>query len=271
MEAVRGASEASQRVTVQSLVTLQHARLARTVGDEPGADALLTQARLCFPDPDAAMRRVLTEEAVAQALRFDPSRAADLIAQLDPDAVATIVLRARLALLEGDDRAAAALLGDLPPARSRRARVERAVLAALSTLERDVELANERLHDAIAAGRPEWLIRSVVEHGPAVHKLLVSCTPDRSEGPYVDSLLAMASREVAPLRVAAVQALVDPLSGREVTVLRYLCSRLTYQEIAGALYVSLNTLKSHVRTVYRKLDVASRADAVAAGRRLGLI
>ncbi|HEU4839950.1 MAG TPA: hypothetical protein VFT09_00860, partial [Ilumatobacteraceae bacterium] len=104
MDAVRGASEASQRVTVQSLVTLQHARLARTVGDEAGADALLTQARLCFPDPDAAMRRVLTEEAVAQALRFDPSRAADLIAQLDPDAVATIVLRARLALLKDDDR-----------------------------------------------------------------------------------------------------------------------------------------------------------------------
>ena len=36
-------------------------------------------------------------------------------------------------------------------------------------------------------------------------------------------------------------------------MLRYLCSRLTYQEIAGALYVSLNTLKSHVRSVYRKL------------------
>ena len=42
-------------------------------------------------------------------------------------------------------------------------------------------------------------------------------------------------------------------------------------EIAAALYVSLNTLKTHVRTVYRKLDVESRADAVDAGRRLGVI
>ncbi len=50
------------------------------------------------------------------------------------------------------------------------------------------------------------------------------------------------------MRSSAAPALVDPLSAREVTVLRYLCSRLTYQEIAGALYVSLNTLKSHVRT-----------------------
>ena len=46
---------------------------------------------------------------------------------------------------------------------------------------------------------------------------------------------------------------------------------MTYREIAAALYVSLNTLKTHVRTVYRKLDVASRADAVDAGRRLGMI
>ena len=65
--------------------------------------------------------------------------------------------------------------------------------------------------------------------------------------------------------------MVDPLSAREVTVLRYLCSRLTYQEMAAALFVSVNTLKSHVRTVYRKLGVTSRADAVDAGRRLGLI
>ena len=42
-------------------------------------------------------------------------------------------------------------------------------------------------------------------------------------------------------------------------MLRYLCSRLTYREIAATLYVSVNTLKSHVRSVYRKLAVASRA------------
>ena len=87
----------------------------------------------------------------------------------------------------------------------------------------------------------------------------------------VDALLAAVSRIVAPTRVKKAPTLVDPLSPREVTVLRYLCSRLTYQEIAAALFVSLNTLKSHVRAVYRKLDVATRADAVDAGRRLGLI
>ena len=66
-------------------------------------------------------------------------------------------------------------------------------------------------------------------------------------------------------------ALVEPLSPREVVVLRYLCSHLTYREIAAALYVSVNTLKSHVRSIFRKLAVASRADAVNIGRCQGLL
>ena len=54
-------------------------------------------------------------------------------------------------------------------------------------------------------------------------------------------------------------------------MLRSLCSRLTYREIAAALYVSSNTLTSHVRDVYRKLGVESREAALQAGRQCGLI
>ena len=68
-----------------------------------------------------------------------------------------------------------------------------------------------------------------------------------------------------------VSTLVEPLSPREVNVLRYLCSQLTYREIAAALYVSVNTLKSHVRSIFRKLAVTSRADAVNIGRCQGLL
>jgi LuxR family maltose regulon positive regulatory protein len=50
-----------------------------------------------------------------------------------------------------------------------------------------------------------------------------------------------------------------------------LASRLTTTEIAGALFVSPNTLKSHMKSIYRKLDVNSRADAVREGQALGLI
>ena len=207
---------------------------------------------------------------MAQALRFDPSKAAALIAELDQDRVETQVLRARLALLEHDDRTAADLLADLPPATTRRARVERSVLCALSVLERDVERANDHLREALSAGQPERLIRTIVDHGPGRPQAAAVVRAGRRPGALRRrSCSPPPASIVAPVRAEVTPTLVEPLSSREVTVLRYLCSRLTYREIAAALYVSLNTLKSHVRSVYRKLDVASRAEAVDAGRRLG--
>jgi LuxR family maltose regulon positive regulatory protein len=89
--------------------------------------------------------------------------------------------------------------------------------------------------------------------------------------PYIDDLINAATTVPAPLRPRAVTSLVEQLSDREVTVLRHLCSRLTNREIASALYVSLNTVKSHVKSVYRKLGVSSRREAVDVGRQLGLV
>jgi LuxR family maltose regulon positive regulatory protein len=271
VEGIRADAELSNRLTVQVDVALQQAKIARSLGDVAGAEAFLTQARVAYAEPDSGVRQVLGEEGVAQALWFDPASAASLIGELDPDRAGTRVLMARLALLRRDNREAARLLADIPPPSSRRARVERAVLRALSVLGRDVDEANRHLGVALVDAQPEWLMRTIVEAGPDVHKLLVSFTPNLGQEGYVEALLAAAGRDVAPLRAAVSVALVDPLSAREVTVLRYLCSRLTYQEMAAALFVSVNTLKSHVRTVYRKLGVTSRADAVDAGRRLGLI
>ena len=61
-----------------------------------------------------------------------------------------------------------------------------------------------------------------------------------------------------------------PLSSRELTVVRYLASRLTYKEVAAELFVSNNTLKTHVKRIYQKFGVSSRMEAVAEARRLGL-
>ena len=61
------------------------------------------------------------------------------------------------------------------------------------------------------------------------------------------------------------------LSERELAVLRLLPSALSQREIGAALYVSLNTVKTHVKSIYRKLEADSRADAVARARGMGLI
>jgi DNA-binding CsgD family transcriptional regulator len=64
---------------------------------------------------------------------------------------------------------------------------------------------------------------------------------------------------------------VEQLTQREITVLRYLASRYTVSEIAQELFVSINTLKTHTKAVYRKLGVSSRREAIAEARRLKIL
>jgi len=64
---------------------------------------------------------------------------------------------------------------------------------------------------------------------------------------------------------------VDELSDGELRVLRFLPSNLTAPEIGAELYVSLNTVKTHMRHIYAKLGVHRRTDAVDRARELGLI
>ena len=65
--------------------------------------------------------------------------------------------------------------------------------------------------------------------------------------------------------------LLEPLSKREQAVLRYLPTPLSNQEIADELFVTTNTVKTHLRSIYRKLDVARRREAVERARDLRLL
>jgi len=70
---------------------------------------------------------------------------------------------------------------------------------------------------------------------------------------------------------AGPRPLLDPLSGSEIRVLRYLPTHLPAPEIAGELSVSTSTVKTHLRNLYAKLGVHSRAEAVESARTLGLL
>jgi LuxR family transcriptional regulator, maltose regulon positive regulatory protein len=104
-----------------------------------------------------------------------------------------------------------------------------------------------------------------------------------SEGPDAVELVERSAWRVSPqwldrLRRAAAEGavrsqggradLVEPLTERERDVLRFLASRLTVREIADELYLSVNTLKFHLKAIYRKLGVNSRAEAAEAARRM---
>ena len=77
--------------------------------------------------------------------------------------------------------------------------------------------------------------------------------------------------QVVALRAATVTPLLEPLSERELTVLRFLPTMMSNAEIAAEMFVSVNTVKTHLKHVYRKLDVTDRRDCVKRGRQLRLL
>jgi LuxR family maltose regulon positive regulatory protein len=116
-------------------------------------------------------------------------------------------------------------------------------------------------------------VRAARGHGAAAQMLVrearavLALCPDPGMLPAhleeTERLLPRAPRRQTQLR--------EPLSEMQLRVLRLLRSDLTQHEIARELYLSVNTIKSHVRGIYTKLDVASRAEAVTCARDLGLI
>jgi LuxR family maltose regulon positive regulatory protein len=92
-------------------------------------------------------------------------------------------------------------------------------------------------------------------------------------GNYVDQLLQAFQQEpfAAPRKDPASAALADQLSEREIEVLQLLEEGLSNQEIASRLYITLNTVKAHLKSIYGKLDVKNRVQAIARGRELEII
>jgi LuxR family maltose regulon positive regulatory protein len=136
-------------------------------------------------------------------------------------------------------------LGDEGPA-------GRALERALDLAERDGALVWFVLHPA------PGLLERHARHGTA-HAALVA-----------DILSLLAGNRSAP-SPAGPQPPLEPLSDSELRVLRYLPTNLTGPEIAGELYVSHNTVRTHITHLYGKLGTHTRADAVARARALGLL
>ena len=129
--------------------------------------------------------------------------------------------------------------------------------AALTCLERALTLAE-----------PEGYVRVFVDEGPPIGSLLRAAEKQGTTRNYVRRLLAAVSqtRQDSPVR----QALIDPLSERELDVLRLLGTELDGPAIARELTVSLNTVRTHTKNIYAKLAVTNRRAAVRRAAELDL-
>lgn len=268
--ATRGAEEIG-RPSLLSLVAVQQAQWCAAMGEAEVAFEWIAKARGDLRQRVQSVEEYLDLRAARLAVQLHDRRATGFLAKL-PSTPAASLLRARHALSYGDIRLAAELLEGVGEAcLTRIQRVELAVSLALIALDDDREVAARHVGEALELARPEWLVRTIVDVGPGLAGLFAMVPVERGHDDYLESLAFAAESTVLASTAAPVSSLPEPLTPREQMVLRYLSSRLTYSEIASLLYVSLNTLKSHVRAVYRKLDVDARAEAVKAGRALHLL
>jgi LuxR family transcriptional regulator, maltose regulon positive regulatory protein len=130
------------------------------------------------------------------------------------------------------------------------------------------------LSEALALAEPEGYVRIFVDEGPQMAVLLHEAAKHGIAPNYVRQLLIATNsaedqdgRDRAPVK----QALVEPLSERELEVLGLLQTQLSGPEIAQALMVSLNTLHTHTKNIYTKLGVNNRRAAVGRAEELHLL
>jgi LuxR family maltose regulon positive regulatory protein len=219
--------------------------------------------------PDQRVRAQFALEEFRIALALEPAEASALIPQL-PASTASRLLQARLHVLRREWANAAQILGEVTPVTIRE-QVEWGILRSLAAQAPDLARAHRHLRTALALASPHRYLATIIEQGPGITALLSSVPAGPGLKPYVDELTVPAEAAAAASRDPARPPPGGLLSGREQTVLRLLSSRLTTTEIAATLFVSPNTLKSHMKSIYRKLDASTRMAAVRQGETRGLI
>jgi LuxR family maltose regulon positive regulatory protein len=139
------------------------------------------------------------------------------------------------------------------------------------------------LAEALSLARPEGYVRVFADEGPAMAALLRSLLGARQRGrvkqvsgaarDHVNRVnRAFAARvELEAGSAAATGGLIEPLTDRELEVLRLVAAGKRNREIAQELVVTLETVKKHVSNIFGKLGATSRTNAVTQARELGLI
>jgi LuxR family maltose regulon positive regulatory protein len=247
------------------------ARLKLAQGDVAGAAAILAQAgqsarRLNFVNrlPEVAAAHVLT-----------------LLRQGNPAAAAHLVQthglplsQARVHLAQGETSAALAVLEPLLRQAEARGledeRLQVMVLQAVALFAHgEKDKAAQLLGDALTLAEPGGFIRLFVDEGPPMAALLREAAKRGIAPSYVCQLREAFGKAEGSTR--ATQVLIDALSERELEVLRLLDSESNGPEIARALMVSLNTMRTHTKNIYGKLGVSSRRAAVRRAEELDLL
>jgi ATP/maltotriose-dependent transcriptional regulator MalT len=261
-----------RRPPFEFLALLDRATIWATRGQRRDALAAIEAARLALPGAGSALRARADElEALIRLSHGDPSTPTRLANGL-PAAHRGLLL-ARIALAAGDHHAAQDQLRALPPGEltERRALVRQILLAA-AAIERGDPMTASAVAGVLHAARVNGFLNTVVTTAPQVTSYLVEHAPQLRPDPFTGQLVAAAlqARATQLDAVTPGRGLAEPLTAAELRILKLLPTS-TYLQIADTLYISRNTVKVHLRAVYQKLGVASRAQALERAIDLSLL
>jgi len=196
----------------------------------------------------------------------------------------THITRARVLIAQNEPNEAIGLLSQLEATARSAGRMGRVIeillLQALALQETgDSEHALLALTKCLTLAEPEGYVRVFLDEGQPMHMLLAQWLAHAGASPlrdYASRLLSHFDAEPHVVRTPQEEAspagkLVEPLSQRELEVLHLIALGSTNQEIARQLIVAPGTVKAHTASIYRKLDVANRTEAVARARQLGIL
>jgi LuxR family maltose regulon positive regulatory protein len=183
--------------------------------------------------------------------------------------------QARIRLAQGDPAAA---LAHLEPVRRQAEardwadlRLQVLVLQALAhQAADDRDQAIQTVSEALALADPGGLLRPFVDEGPPMAALLRAAVKNGLVPQFAQQVLA-AFGAASVSHASTAQPLPEPLSERELEVLKLLTTELSGPEIARQLMISLNTMQTHTKNIYAKLGVNSRRAAVRRAGEIGLV
>jgi LuxR family transcriptional regulator, maltose regulon positive regulatory protein len=252
-----------RRPLFEFLALLDRATIWATRGQVRDALSTVETARKIVTGASASLlARADEQEALLRLSLGDLRSPAELASHLP--APRRSLLLARVALAAGDHRAGqdhlqAAALSDLTP---RQALVRQLLLAA-AAIERGDPAAASIFGGALHMARGQGFINTVITIAPQVTSYVVEHATQLRSDPFVGQLVAAAlqARASQPGPAPASAVLTEPLTVAEQRILALLPTS-TYLQIADTLYISRNTVKTHLRSIYQKLGVASRSAAL---------
>jgi LuxR family maltose regulon positive regulatory protein len=294
----RGERGGLPRVIVLNDLAL--ARLHQARGDTAAAIATINRAlhlveshelppRYASPPAAYQPRLWLAQGDLAAAIAWAHEADLDLAGELNYMYEAEYLTLARILIVQGKASEAQQLVARLRAGAQAVERhnsvIEILVVEALAyEAQHEREQALAALAQAVLLGQVGGYIRTFVDEGPPIEPLLAGLRGrmPASAKPYLERLLAAfagagsqpaASKAMAapPPLLAGVEPLIEPLTERELEVLRYVATGLSDRQVAETMIVAIGTVKRHLNNVYGKLGVHSRTQALARARALGLI